>query len=65
MPPPPLGFYPLLKISLGNPYLKILDLSKLFIADAPVKKKSTFLFYPLSEHFEIWVQKPPMVERVN
>ena len=30
---------PLLKISLGNPYLKILDLTKLFIADAPMKKK--------------------------
>ena len=37
-PPPPLFFCPLLKISLGNPYLKILELTKLFIADAPIKK---------------------------
>ena len=32
-------FCPLLNINLGNPYLKILDLAKLFIADAPMKKK--------------------------
>ena len=32
---PSLGFCP-----SGNPYLKILDFSKLFIADAPMKKKS-------------------------
>ena len=31
-------FCPLLKISLVNPYLKILDLAKLFVADAPIKK---------------------------
>ena len=32
-------FCPILKISSCNPYLKILDLTKLFVADAPVKKK--------------------------
>ena len=32
-------FCRLLKISLGNPYLKILDLSNLFVADAPMRKK--------------------------
>ena len=38
---------PLLKISLGNPYLKFLDLTKLFIAHAPMKKKSrNFVFNP-------------------
>ena len=31
-------FYPLLKISLGNPYLKILDLAKLFVVDAPYER---------------------------
>ena len=35
--PPPLCFCPLLKISLGNSYLKILDLTKLFVADALMK----------------------------
>ena len=33
-----LRFFPLLKISVVNPYLKILDLAKLFVADAPIKK---------------------------
>ena len=59
-PPPSLVFSPLLKISLGNPYLKILDLTKL-IADAPIKKSVNLI----SDHFEIWVQKPPMDERVK
>ena len=31
-------FCPLLKMSLGNPYMKILDLSKLFVANAHTKK---------------------------
>ena len=45
--PPSLIFCPLLKISLGNPYLKILDLTKLFIADASMKKKiKKFSFTP-------------------
>ena len=42
-PPPILVFCPLLKISLGNPYLKILDLTKLFIVDTPMKKKKIVL----------------------
>ena len=36
------------KKSSGNPYLKILDFTQLFVADAPMKNKK---FYPLSEHF--------------
>jgi len=32
-----LPFTPLLKISLDNPYLKILDLSKHFVLDAPLR----------------------------
>ena len=66
-PPPPLFFCPLLKISLGNPHLKILDLSKLFISDAPMKKKfKKFIFTPShAEHFEIWVRKSPIAERVK
>ena len=35
------GFCLLLKKSTGNPYLKILDFYKLFIADAPVKKNNS------------------------
>ena len=54
--PPTLVFCPLLKISLRNPYLKILDLAKLFVANAPVKKKNqNFLLYLLSEQFKIWI----------
>ena len=33
------GFCPLLKKLKGNRYLKILDFSKLFVADAPMRKK--------------------------
>ena len=43
-PPPPFCFCPLLKISLVNPYLKILYLTKLFVADAPMKKIKEFSF---------------------
>jgi len=39
--PPSLGFCPLLKISPGNPYLKIIDLAKLFVANAPMKEKKS------------------------
>ena len=38
-PLPALVFCPLLKISLVNPYLKILVPAKLFVAVAPMKKK--------------------------
>ena len=62
---PPLIFLPFTQNIFSNPYLKILDPTKLFIADAPIKKNLKLLFYPLSEHFEIWVRKPPMAERVN
>mgnify|MGYP007023203391 CR=1 FL=1 len=36
----PRFFFPLLKKSLGNPYLKILYLAKLFVSDAPMKEKN-------------------------
>ena len=45
----------LFKIFLGNLYLKILDLTKLFVADAPTK---------INKKIEILVQKPPMAERL-
>ena len=35
--------YAPLKISLGNQYLKILDLTKHFTADAPMKKNNAVL----------------------
>ena len=44
-----LVFCPLLKISLSNPNLKMFDLAKRFVVDAPMKKINFFLFYPLSE----------------
>ena len=34
-----MSFCPLLKKSKGNPYLKDLEFSKLFVAGAPMKKK--------------------------
>ena len=37
--PPSLFLCLLLKISWDNPYLKILDLANLFVADVPMKKK--------------------------
>ena len=40
-------FLPLLKISLGNPYLKILDLTTLFVVDAPMKKSTNLVLLPL------------------
>ena len=60
--PPSLVFFYLLKISWGNPHLKILDLANLFVADAPIY---IIIFYPLLEHFEISVRKPPVHKRVN
>ena len=42
----PLSFCPLLKIIMRHPYLKSLDLAKLFVADAPMKKKSRNLVLP-------------------
>ena len=49
-------FCPLRKIFLGNPYLKILDPSTLFVVDAPMKKKKMVLF---TEPFEIWSENRP------
>ena len=43
-PPPCYDFCTLLKLSLGKPYLKILDLSILFVADAHMKNKEQFSF---------------------
>ena len=46
---PFLAFFLLLKIILTHPYLKILDLANLFVADAPMKKKSRNLVLPFSQ----------------
>ena len=46
-PPSPLVYCTLLKISLGNSYLKTRDLAILFVADAPMKKNSKFSLPPL------------------
>ena len=53
---PPGEFLPLLKKL--NPYLKIIDCSQLFIADAPMKKiKLKKKIFPLRALFRIPVQK--------
>ena len=54
--PSSLDFCLLLKIILRHPYLKILYLANLFVADAPMKK---------NEHFAIWVWKPPMGKSIK
>ena len=46
---PSLSFGLLLKIIFRHPYLKILDLASLFVADAPMKKKSRNLVLPPSQ----------------
>ena len=46
---PHVVFCPLLKISLSNPYLKILDLSKLYIADAHMQKNIEDFRFTLSQ----------------
>ena len=46
---------------LSTQTYKILDLAKLFRADALIKKKHKKKLYSLSDHFKIWVQNPPMV----
>ena len=50
---------------MKHPYLKILDLANLFVANAPMKKIKKFSSTPLSEHFEVLVRKPAIAERVN
>ena len=61
---PPVFFCTLLKKSSGNPYLKIIDYSQLFIADAPMKKTNPkFLIYHLKGDFCSWSVKSPMEER--
>ena len=59
-------FCPLLKISLGNPYLKILDFTKLFISDAPMKKEGQkHSFIPSQSTLKYGSKKPPMTEKVK
>ena len=53
-------------IIMRHPYLRIFELANLFVADAPMKKKiKKFSVTTLSEHFEIWVWKPAIAERVK
>ena len=63
--PPTLVLCLLLKLSWDNPYLKILDLANIFVADVPIKKNQHIWSPSPSEHYEISVQKPPMHERVK
>ena len=58
-----LFFCSLLKISLRNPYLKILDLAKLFVADAPMKKK--IIFYFTQSNLEYGSENRPWVRGLN
>ena len=61
--PPIVDFFASTQISVSNPYLKILDLSKLFVADAPMKKIEKYSFTYLRSL--IWVWKSPMQEKVR
>ena len=51
---PPVVFCPLLKKSPGNAYLKILNFSKLFIADAPMKKKIPKFSFTLVQRTKVF-----------
>ena len=64
-PPPPLLFAFYSKLSWGTHTWKFLTLQA-FLLQMPIwKKNKKFSFTPLSEHFEIWVWKPAIAERVN
>ena len=61
--PAPLAcFLPFTQIPLGHQYLKMFNLTKLFIADDQIKKK---WFYPSQSTYGIWVQEPSMAEMVK
>ena len=60
-----LFFCSLLKISLRNPYLKILDLAKLFVADAPMKKNPKFLFTPSQSNLKYGAENWPWVRGLS
>ena len=59
---PSLSFCLLLKIIMRHPYLKILDLANLFVADAPMKIKiKKFSFTPSRSTFKYWSVNRPWV----
>ena len=55
-----LSFHPKLKMPLGNPYLKILNLSELFVVDNMNKKKSNL---SLSKYFECGYENRSFIRR--
>ena len=61
----PVGFCPLLEISLGNPYLKITDLSILFVADALMKRKKNSLTPSQSTDGKYGSENCPWVRGLN
>ena len=68
---PPVVFCPLLKKSPGNPYLKILDLSQLLVADTPMHfflqqilftpSDSTFMTPSTKTFFNFKTKKNPVL----
>ena len=50
-PPPPTVFCPLITKSSDDPYLKLLDFSHIFVADAPIKKNYTSSYSTLRRPF--------------
>ena len=61
-----LYFCPLLKISKCNPYLKILDPTKHFIADTPMKINiQKILFTPSQSTLKYGSENCPIAKRVN
>ena len=62
-PPPTVVFCPLLTKSKGSPYMKSLDFSQLFVADA-LRKKNNSVEPPLRALL-LWVAKIVMRQRVT
>ena len=56
----------LLKNIMRHSYLKILDLANLFVADAPMKKKSRNLVLPPSQStLKYWSENRPWVRELK
>ena len=62
VPPPLLCVFALYSKSKGNPYLKVINVSQLFVSDAPIKGN---LVLPPLIGLCFWYVKSPIEERVK
>ena len=62
---PSQAFCLLIKIYWGNPYLKILDLANLFVADSPMKKINKFSFTPSQSTLKNRSKNRPCLRGLN